>query len=167
MLINKRESTGLNYLNESKALIEYSNDMDDIYKNIEEHNPSKKRKILIVFDDIIADILSSKKLNPIVTQFFIRGRKLYTSLVFITQFYFAVPKNISLNLTHYFVMKIPNKRELQQIVYNRSSNIDFQGLINLYKKYTAKLYSFFVIDTTLAAYNSSFFRKNIKTNYVD
>ena len=76
MLINKRESTGLNYLNDSKALIEYSNDMDDIYKNIEEYNPSMKRKILIVFGDIIADILSSKKLNPIVTQFFIRGRKL-------------------------------------------------------------------------------------------
>ena len=86
MLINKRESTGLEYLNDSKAFIEYSNDMDDIYKNIEEYNPNKKRKILIVFDDMIADMLSNKKLNPIVTELFIRGRKLNISVVFITQF---------------------------------------------------------------------------------
>ena len=64
-------------------------------------------------------------------------------------------------------MKIPNKRELQQIAFSHSSDIDFQDLINLYKKYTAKLHSFLVIDTTLASYNSSFFRKNIKTNYVN
>ena len=70
MLINKRESTGLKYLNDSKAFIEYSNDMDDIYKNIEECNPNKKQKILIVFDDMIADMLSNKKLNPIVTELF-------------------------------------------------------------------------------------------------
>ena len=71
MLINKRESTGLGYLNDSKAFIEYSNDMDDIYKNIEEYNPNKKQKILIVFDDIIADVLRNKKRNPIVTELFI------------------------------------------------------------------------------------------------
>ena len=70
MFINKRESTGLKYLNDSKAFIEYSNDMDDIYKNIEECNPNKKQKILIVFDDMIADMLSNKKLNPIVTELF-------------------------------------------------------------------------------------------------
>ena len=85
----------------------------------------KKQKILIVFDDMIADMLSNKKLNPIVTELFIRGRKLNISLVFITQSYFAVPKNIRLNSTHYFVMKIPNKRELQQIASNHSSDIDF------------------------------------------
>ena len=124
--------------------------MEDIYKNIEEYNPNKKPKILIVFDDIISDMLSNKKLNPIVTELFIRGRKLNISLVFITQSYFAVPKNIRLNSTHYFVMKIPNKRELQQIAFNHSSDIDFQDFMNLYKKSTAKPYSFFVIDTTLA-----------------
>ena len=80
--------------------------MDDIYKNIEECNPNKKRKILIVFDDMIADMLSNKNLNPIVTELF---RKLNISLVFITQSYFAVPKNIRLDSTHYFIMKIPNK----------------------------------------------------------
>ena len=84
MLINKRESTGLKYLNDPKAFIEYSNDMDDIYENIEEYNPNKKRKILIAFGDMIADMLSNKKLKPVVTGLFIRGRKLNISLVFIT-----------------------------------------------------------------------------------
>ena len=84
--------------------------MNDIYKNVEEYNPNKEQKILIVFDDMIADMLSNKKLNPIVTELFIRGRKLNISLVFITQSYFAVWKNIRLNSTHYFVMKIPNNR---------------------------------------------------------
>ena len=135
--------------------------MDDIYKNIEGYNPNKKRKILIVFDNMIADMLSNKKLNPIVTELFIRGRKLNISLVFITQSYFAVPKNIRLNSTHYFVMKIPNKRELQQIAFNHSSDIDFQDFMNLYKKCTAKPYSFLVIDATLASDNPLRFRKNL------
>ena len=83
-LINKRDTTGLKHFNDSKAFIEYSNDMDEIYKNIEEYNPNKKRKILIVFDDIIADLLSNKKLNPIVTELFIRGNKRNISFVFTT-----------------------------------------------------------------------------------
>ena len=112
--------------------------MDDIYKNIEEYNLNKKRKVLIVFDDMIADMLSNKNFNPIVTELFIRGKKLNISLVFITQSYFAGLKNIRLNWTHYFVMKIPNKRKLQQIACNHSSDIDFQDFMNLYKKWTAK-----------------------------
>ena len=100
----------------------YSNDLEDICKNIEEYNSNKKQKILIVFDDVITDMLS-----PIVTELFIRERKLNISLVFIMQSYFSVPKNIRLNSTHYFVMKIPNKGELQQIVFNHSSDIDFQN----------------------------------------
>ena len=83
--------------------------MDDIYKNIDEHNPNKKREILTVFDDVIPDMLSNKNPNPIVTGLFIRGRKLNISLVFITQSYFAVPKRIRLNSTHDFIMKISNK----------------------------------------------------------
>ena len=86
--------------------------MDDIYKNIEEYNPNKKRNILIVFDGMIDDLLNNKKFNPIVTELFISGRKLNISLVFNTQSYFAVPKDIRLNSTHYFIMKIPNKRGL-------------------------------------------------------
>ena len=104
LLINKREITGLKYFNESKAFIKYSFDMDDIHKNIEEYNPNKNRKILIVFDGMIFDMLSNKKLNPIVTEVFIRGRNLNTYFVFIIQSYFAFPKNIILNSTHYFVM---------------------------------------------------------------
>ena len=84
--------------------------MDDIYENIGEYNPNKKRKILIVFDNMVAEMLSNKKLNPIVTKLFIRGRKLNISLAFITQSYFAVPKNIRLNSAQYFVMKITIKR---------------------------------------------------------
>ena len=87
-LINKRESTGLNHFNDPKAFIEYSNDMQDIYKNIEKSNTNKERKMLIGFDDMIADMINNKKLNSIVTDFFIRGRKLKNSLVFITQSYF-------------------------------------------------------------------------------
>ena len=87
--------------------------MNDIYKNVEDYNPNKKRKILIVLDDMIVDMRINKKLNPIVTELFIRGRKLNISLVFITKSYFAVPKSIKLNSTHYFVTKILNKRELQ------------------------------------------------------
>ena len=88
-------------------------------------------------------MLSNKKLNPIVIELFIRGRKLNISLVFITQYYFAVRKNIRLNSTYYFVMKIPNKRELRQTAFNHSLDIDFQDFVNLYKRCTAKPYSFF------------------------
>ena len=94
------------YLNDSKAFIEYSNYMDGIYKKIKENNPNKKRKILIESTDMISGMLSNKELHPIVTELFIRGRKLHISFVFITQSYFAVPKNIRLDSTHYFVMKI-------------------------------------------------------------
>ena len=91
-----------------------------------------------------------KKLNSVVTELFIRGRKLNISPAFITQSYFAVPKNIRLNSAHYFLMKIPNK-QLQQIAFNHSSDIDFQEFMDLYKKCTAEPYSFFVIYTTSAS----------------
>ena len=89
--------------------MEYSNDMQDVYKNIEEYNPIKKRKILIVFDDMIADMINNNKLNPVVTELFIRGRKLNISIVFIKQSYFKVPKDVRLSSTIFFIMKIPNK----------------------------------------------------------
>ena len=94
--------------------------IQDIYKNIEEYNPNKNKKILVALDDLIADMLSNKKLNLIVTELFIRGRKLNISLVFIMQSYFAVPKTVRLNSTHYLVIKILNRRELQQITFNHS-----------------------------------------------
>ena len=160
-LIKKREDVGIKHFNDSKAFTEYSNDMDNIYKNIEEYNPNKKSKKLIVFEDMIANMLNNKKVNPIVTELFIRSRKLNISLVFLTQSYFVVPKNIRLNSTHYFIMKIPNKQELQKIASNNSSNIDFKDFMNLYKECTAKPYSFLVIDANLASDNPSRFRKNL------
>ena len=92
--------------------------MQGVYKNIEDYNPRKKCKVVIVFDDMIADMINNEKLNPIVTELFIRGRKINISIVFITQSYFKVPKGVRLNSTHFFIMKIPNKRELQQIALN-------------------------------------------------
>ena len=135
--------------------------MYDICKDNEEYNPYKKRKVVILFDGMIAGVLSNKKVNPIVTELFSRGKKLNTFHVFIAQSYFAVLKNIRLNSAYYFIMKIPNKKELQQIVFNHSSDIDSQDFMNLYKTRTAKPYSFLVIGTTLASDNLLRLRKNL------
>ena len=118
-----------------------------------DYNPDKENKILIVFNDMIADMIYNKKLNSIVTELFIRGRKLNISIVFITQSYFKVPKGVRLNTTHFFIMKIPNKRELQQIAVSHSSDIDFKNFINIYKECMDEPYSFLVSDTTLASDN--------------
>ena len=122
-LINKREKVGLDHFNDPKAFMEYSNDMQDVYINIEDYFPIKKRKVLIIFDDMIADMINNNKLNPVVTELLIRGRKLNISIAFIMQSYFKVPKDVRLNSTHFFIMKIPNKRELQQIALNHSLKI--------------------------------------------
>ena len=114
-LINKKKNTALKYFNDLKAFIEYANDKQDVYKNIDEYNVDNERKILIGFDIMIAHMVNNKKLNSIVTELFIRGRKLNISIGFITQSYFKVPKDIRLNSTDFFIMKIPKKRELQQI----------------------------------------------------
>ena len=110
---------------------------------------------------MITDMLSNKKLNPTLTELSIRGRKQNISLVCVTQYHFAVPKNIGINSTHCFIMKTPNKLELQQSALNHSSDIDFQDFMNLYKKCSAKLYYFLVIDTTLASDNLLCLRKNL------
>ena len=159
-LINKRESIGLKHFNDSKAFIEYSNVMHDVYKNTNHYNP-KENKILIVFDDMIVDMINNQKLNSIVAELFIRGRKLNISFVFITQSYFKFPKDVRLNTTHFLIMKIPNKRELRQIAKNRSSDINTKDFINIYKKCTDKPYSFLVNDTTLASDDPLRFRKNL------
>ena len=133
--------------------------MRDVYKNINYYNPDKENKILIVFDDVIADMNKNKKLDSVVTELFIRGRILNISLVFIKQSYFKVPKDVRLNTTDFFIAKIPNKRELQQILRNHSSDIRTEDFINIYRKCTGKPYSFLVIDTTLASDNPLRFRK--------
>ena len=102
---------------------------------------------------MIADMNNNRKLNSIVTEFFTRGRKLNISLVVITQSYFKVPKDVRLNTTHVFIMKILNKRELQQIALSHSSDIDYKDFVNIYKKCTDEPYSFSVNDTTLSSDN--------------
>ena len=89
--------------------------MHDVYKNIDDYNPDKENKILIVFDDMIADMIHNKKLNSIVTELFIRGRKLNISLVFITQSYFKVPKDVRLNTTHFFITKFQTKENFNKL----------------------------------------------------
>ena len=133
-LIKNRENAGIKHVNDSNAFIECSNTMDDIYENIDNYNPSRKRKVLIIFDDMIADIMTNKKFQSIIKELFIRCRKLNISLVFITQSYFSVPKEVRLNSTHYFVMKINNKRELQNIVINHSVDIDYKGFMEIYSE---------------------------------
>ena len=106
--------------------------MHKVYKNIDNYNPDKENKILIVFDDMIADMIKNKELNSIVTELFIRGIKLNNSLAFITQSYFKVPKDIRNNSTHFLILKIPNKRELQQIAINHSSDTNTGDFIEIY-----------------------------------
>ena len=126
--------------------MEYSSDMQDVYKNIEDYNPRKNRKVLVVFDNMIADMINNKKFNSIVTELLIRGRKLDTSIVFITQSYIKVPKDVRLNSAHFFIMKIPNKKELQQTALDHSSDIDFKDFMKIFKNYTAEPYFFLVND---------------------
>ena len=135
--------------------------MFDAYKNIDEYNVDKDRKILIVFDDMVADMIHNKKLNSVVTELLIRGRKLNIFLVFIIQSYFKVPKYLRLNTTHFFISKISNRRELHQIAINHSSVISTKDFENIYRKSIAEPYSFLVNDTTLASDNPLRFRKNI------
>ena len=160
-MINIREKVGLKRFNGPKAFIEYSNDMCRVYKNIDEYNIDKERKILIVFDDMIGDIIKNKKLNSIVTELFIGGRKINISLIFITQSYFKVPIDVRLNTTHFFIAKISNKRELPQTALNHSSDISTKDFENIYRECTAEPYSFLVNDTTLASNNPLRFRKNL------
>ena len=135
--------------------------MKDVYKSIDEYNTDKECKILIVFDDMIADMINNKKLNSIVTELFIRGRKLNISLVFITQSYFKVPKDVRLNTSHFFIAKIPNKRKLQQIAINHSSDTNFKDFLKICKKCTAEPFSFLVNDDTLSSDNHLRFRKHL------
>ena len=134
--------------------------MDDVYNNIDDCNPKRKRKKLIVFDDMIADIMFNKRFQAIIKELFISSRKLNISHVFITQSYFSVPKEVRLNSTHYLIMKIHNKRELQQIAINHSADIYYKDFFKIYRNCTKELYSFLTIDTTLPADNPMRFRKN-------
>ena len=123
-LFNKREGVVLNYCNDSKVLIEYLNDMRDIYKNIQEYYRNRKRKVKNVFYDMIVDLLSNKNLTQLVAVLFIRDGKLVSCFCYTVLF--CCNKNIRLISTNYFIIKIPNKRKLQQIEINHSLDIDFK-----------------------------------------
>ena len=105
--------------------------MDDVYNNINNSNPNRNRKILIVFGDMIADIMNNKKFQAIIIELFIRCRKLNISLVFITQSYFSFPKEVRLNCTHSLIMKIHNRRELQSIATNHSADIEYKNVMKI------------------------------------
>ena len=123
--------------------------MDEVYENMDDYNPGRERKILIDFDDMIADIMTNRRFQAIIKELFSRCRKLNISLAFITQSYFSVPKDVRLNLTHYFIMKINNRRELQNIAINHSADIDYGDFMKIYRECTKEPFNFLAIDTTL------------------
>ena len=128
-LINKREQAGTKNLNDPHAFIEYSNDMNDVLENINNYYKNRDKKVLIIFDDMIADIMRSEKFKAIVKELFIRCRKLNISIVFMMQSYFRTPKDARLNSTHYMLMKIGNKKELKSIAEENSGHLDFKYII--------------------------------------
>ena len=116
-LIKKREDAGIK--------------MFTTMLNIDDYNPKRKRNILIIFDDMIADIMTNKRFQAIIKELFIRCRELNISLVFLTQSYFSVPKEVRLNSTHYLIIKIYNRGELQQIAINHSADIDYKYFLKI------------------------------------
>ena len=146
-LINKREQAGIKNLNDPHAFIEYSNDMNDVLDDINNYNKNRDKKVLTIFDDMIADIMRSEKFKAIVKELFIRCRKLNISIVFITQSYFRTPKGARLNSTHYILMKIDNKKELKSIAEENSGHLDFKEFLKIYNYCTKEPYSFMLVDT--------------------
>ena len=160
-LIKNHENAGIKHLDDSKVFIECSNTMNDVYENIDNYNPNRKRKIFIVFDDMIADIMTNKKFQSLIKELFIRCRKPNISLVFITQSCFSVPNDVRLNSTHYFTTKINNRKELQNIAINHSPDIDYKDFITIYRECSKEPHNIFTIDTTFASRNSLRFIKNL------
>ena len=146
-LINKREQAGLKKLNDPHAFIEYSDDMNDVLEDINNYNKKRDKKVLIIFDDMIAHIMRSEKFKAIMKELFIRWRKLNISVVFITQSYFITPKDARLNSTHYILMKIGNKKKLKSIAEENSGHLDFKDFLKIYNYCTKDPYSFMMVDT--------------------
>ena len=164
-LIKKCENSGIKHYNNPNAFIECSHTMDDVYENINDYNPIKKRKKLIVFDDMITDVMTNEIFQAIIRELFIRCRKLNISLVFITQSYFSVPKDARLNTTHYFIMKINNRIELKYIATDHSADIDYQDFKKVYRECTKEPYNFLTTDNALPASDPSRFRNNLFNSY--
>ena len=152
-LIKKREDVGIKHVNNPNAFIECSNTLDDVYGNIHDYNSNR-----IVFDDMIVDIMTNKKFQAIIKESFIRCRKLKIKNLIKLK---TKTKNLRLNSTHYLIMKINNKKELQNIASNHSADIDYKDFVNIYRECTKEPYNFSTIDTTLPASNPLRFRKNL------
>ena len=161
ILIKKRKDAEIKHLNDPNAFIECSNTMNDVYENIDDYNLCRKIKILIVFDDMIADVTGNKKFQAIINELFIGCRKLNISLVFIPQSYFSDPKDIRLNSTHYLIMKINNRKELQNIAISHSVGINYNDFMRIYRECTRELFNFLTVDATLPASDPLRFRKNL------
>ena len=116
-------------------------------EDINNYNENRDKKVLIMFDDMIADIMRNEKFKAIVKELFIRCRKLNISVVFITQSYFRTPKDARLNSTHYILMKIGNKKELKSIAEENSGHLDFKEFLKIYNYCTREPYSFIMVDT--------------------
>ena len=146
-LINKREQAGIKNLNDPHAFIEYSDDMNDELDDINDYSKNRDKKVLIVFDDIIADIEYNKNFKRIIKELFYRARKINVSIVFITQSYFRALKDARLNSTYYILMRIGNKKEIKRIAEEKSSHLDYKDFFKMYNYCTKDPYSFMTIDT--------------------
>ena len=157
-LINKREQAGIKNLNDPHAFIEYSDDMSDMPDDINNYNKNRDKKVLIVFDDMIAYTEYNKNFKRIIKELFYRARKINVSIVFIIQFYFRALKDARLNSTHYILMRIGNKKELKRIAEEKSGHLDYKDFFKMYNYCTKDPYSFMTIDTRPTA--SIQFKKN-------
>ena len=146
-LINKREQAGIKNLDDSNAFIEYSDDMNDVFDDINNYNENRDKKVLIVFDDMIADIEYNKNFKQIIKELFYRARKINVSIVCITQSYFRALKDARLNSTHYILIKIGNKKELKRIAEAKSGHLDYKDFLKIYNYCTTEPYSIMLIDT--------------------
>ena len=155
ILIDNSEKSGIKNYNDPNAFIEYSNSMDDVFENIHDYNTKRKRRILIVFDDMIANIMTNKKLQSLSKDYLLDVE----NQIFLLS-YFRAPKEARLNSTHYLIMKIQSKRELQNISQDNSGDVDFKDFLKIYKNCTNEAYSFMTIDTTLPTSDPMRFRKN-------
>ena len=161
LLIKKHKDAETKHLSDLNAFIECPNTMDDVYKNVNDYNPNRKRKILIVFDDMFANIMTNKKCQAIIKEIFIRCRKLNISILFLKQFSLSVPKYLKLNSTTFLIMRISKKENctrLQLIILQiLTTNVSWRFTENAQENYILSL----AIDTTLSASVSLIFRKNL------
>ena len=145
-LINKREQAGIKNLNDPHAFVEYSDDMNDVFDDINNYNKNRDKKVLIVLDDMIADIEYNKNFKRIIKELFYRARKINVSIAFITQSYFRALKDARLNSTHYILMQIGNKKELKRIAEGKSGHLNYKDFLEMYNYCIKKPYSFMTID---------------------